>query len=70
MRSGARKTNKKKKTHEVVKQELLASLVEHSDGEGDYSELNGVVRNAKELKDGIDLVKNMKMFWKARIRRS
>ena len=69
MRGGARKTNKKKKTPEVVKQEL-ASLVEHSDGEGDYSELNGEVRNAKELKDGIDLVKNMKIFWKARIRRS
>ena len=69
MRGGARKTNKKK-TPEVVKQELLASLVDHSDGEGDYSELNGEVRNAKELKDGIDLVKNMKIFWKARIRRS
>ena len=54
--------NKKKKTPEGVKQELLASLVEHSDEEGDYSELNGEVRNAKELKDGIDLVKNMKIL--------
>ena len=53
---------RKKKTPEVVKQELLASLVEHSDEEGDYSELNGEVRNAKELKDGIDLVKNMKIL--------
>ena len=47
MRGAARKTNKKK-TPEIIKQELLASLVEHSDGEGDYSKLNEEVRNAKE----------------------
>ena len=56
MQGGARKTNKKK-TPEIVKQELLASFLEHSDGEGDYSEFNEELRNAKEPQDGIDLVK-------------
>ena len=46
-----------KKHLKFVKQELLASFVEHSDGEEDYSELIEEVRNAKEPQDGIDLVK-------------
>ena len=35
---------RKKKNPEIIKQELLASLAEHSDGEGDYSELNEDVK--------------------------
>ena len=56
MRGAARKTNKKK-TAEKVKKELLALLVENSDGEGDYLESNEEVRIAKEPLDGTDLVK-------------
>ena len=41
---GQEKQRKKKKTPEIIKQELLASLAEHSDGEGDYSELNEDVK--------------------------
>ena len=41
----------------MIKKELLTSLVEHSDGEEDYLELNEEVRNAKETRDGIALVK-------------
>ena len=41
----------------MIKKELLTSLVEHSDGEEDYLELNEEVRNAKEKRDGIALVK-------------
>ena len=44
-------------TNEMIKKELLTSLVEHSDGEEDYLELNEEVRNAKEKRDGIALVK-------------
>ena len=35
---------RKTKNPEIIKQELLASLAEHSDGEGDYSELNEDVK--------------------------
>ena len=42
----------------MIKKELLASIVEISDGEEDQLELNEEVRNVKELKDGIPLVKN------------
>ena len=48
---------KKNKTPEIVKQELLASIVEHSDGEEDYLELNEEVNIAKEPKDITALVK-------------
>ena len=41
----------------MIKKELLTSLVEHSDGEEDYLELNEEVRNAKEKRDGIALGK-------------
>ena len=51
----ARKTNKKK-TSEMIKRELLASILELSGGEQNYSELSKV-KNAKEPKDGIALVK-------------
>ena len=54
---GAERKANKKKTSETINKELLASLLENSDGEGDYSELNEEVRSAKEPQDGIDLVK-------------
>ena len=41
----------------MIKMELLTSLVEHSDGEEDYLELNKEVRNAKKPQSGIALVK-------------
>ena len=56
MTGGSRKV-KKNKTPEIVKQELLASIAENSDGEKDYLVLNEEVRNAKEPQDGIALVK-------------
>ena len=56
MRSGSRKV-KKSNTSETVKQKLLASIAEHSDGEEDYFELNEKVRNAKQPRDSIALVK-------------
>ena len=64
MHGAARKTSEKK-TPELIKQKLLASLVEHSDGEGDYLELNEEIRNAKELQDAIDLVKKYEELLKA-----
>ena len=53
---------KKIKTPEMIKKELLASVVQLSDGEEDYLEFNEEVKNAKEPKDGIALVKSMKIF--------
>ena len=64
MHGAARKTSEKK-TPELIKQNLLASLVEHSDGEGDYLELNEEIRNAKELQDAIDSVKKYEDLLKA-----
>ena len=64
MHGAARKTSEKK-TPELIKQKLLASLVEHWDGEGDYLELNEEIRNAKELQDAIDLVKKYEDLLKA-----
>ena len=52
----ARRTNKKK-TPEMIKRELLASILELSDGEENYSELSKEVKKAKEPKDGIALLK-------------
>ena len=54
-----------KKHLKFVKQELLASFVEHSDGEEDYSELIEEVRNAKEPQDGIDSAKKCGNLLKA-----
>ena len=48
---------KKNKIPEIVKQELIASIAEFSNGEEDYLELNEKVKNAKEPQDGIVLVK-------------
>ena len=56
MRGVARRV-KKNKTPEIKKQELFALIVELSDGEEDYLELNEEVGNAKEPNDGIFLVK-------------
>ena len=55
MRSVTRNT-KKKKTPEAIKQELLVSIIEIADEE-DYIEMSEEVKNAKELKDAVSLVK-------------
>ena len=39
------------------KKELVASILEVSNEEEDYLQMNEKVRNAKELKDGIALIK-------------
>ena len=53
-----KKTNKqKKKATDTIKQELLASILEVSDEEEDYLHMNEEVKNVKELKHGISLVK-------------
>ena len=52
---------KKNKTPETIKKNLLASLVEHLDGEEDYLQTKEVVKNAKDVQDYIDS-KNMKIF--------
>ena len=41
---------------EIIKQELLASILEVFEEE-DYLQMNEEVKNAKEPKDGISLVK-------------
>ena len=46
-----------KKTPEIIKQELLASILEVFDEEEDYLHMNEEVKNMKEMKDGISLVK-------------
>ena len=56
MHGVARKTNNKK-TPEIIKKELLASILEVSNEEEDYLRMNEEVKNAKELKDGICLIK-------------
>ena len=57
----ARKMNNKK-TPEMIKKELLASILEVSNEEEDYLQMNEEVENAKELKDGKYLIKNMNIF--------
>ena len=47
---------KKKKTPEIIKKELLASILEVFEDE-DYLQICEEVKNAKNLKDGISLVK-------------
>ena len=47
---------KKKKTPEIIKKELLASILEVFEEE-DYLQTREEVKNAKDLKDGISLVK-------------
>ena len=52
------------KRPEIIKQELLVSIVETSDKEEDYLEVNEEVKNAEEPKDGISLVKKYEDFLK------
>ena len=47
----------KQKTPEMIKKELLASILEAFNEEQDYLQINEDVKNAKELKDGMALVK-------------
>ena len=56
MRGIARKVNKQK-TPELIKKELLASILEVFNEEEGYLQINEEVKNAKELKDGMALVK-------------
>ena len=56
LRGVARKV-KKNKTTEMIKKELFGSILEFSNEEEDYLRMNEEVRNAKEPKDGISLIK-------------
>ena len=47
----------KQKTPELIKKELLASILEVFNEEEGYLHINEEVKNAKELKDGMALVK-------------
>ena len=47
----------KQKTPELIKKELLASILEVFNEEEGYLQINEEVKNAKELKDGMALVK-------------
>ena len=47
----------KQKTPELIKKELLASILEVFNKEEGYLQINEEVKNAKELKDGMALVK-------------
>ena len=47
------RNTKKDETPETIKQELLVSIVEISDEEEDYLEINQQVKNANEPKDAI-----------------
>ena len=56
-----------KKTTEMIKKELFAWILKVSNEEEHYLQMNEEVENAKELKDGIYLIKNMNIFWKGQI---
>ena len=47
----------KQKTPELIKKELLASILQVFNEEEGYLQINEEVKNAKELKDGMALVK-------------
>ena len=47
----------KQKTPELIKKELFASILEVFNEEEGYLQINEEVKNAKELKDGMALVK-------------
>ena len=47
----------KQKTPELIKKELLASILEVFNEEEGYLQINEEVKNAKELKDGMASVK-------------
>ena len=68
MRDVVRKM-KKKKTPQIIKQELLASILEVFDKEEDYLHMNEEVKNVKELKDSISLVKKYEDLLKGVIRK-
>ena len=57
-----RRKVKKNKTPEIIKKELLASILEVSNEEEDYLLLNEEVKNAKELKDSIYLITYENIF--------
>ena len=57
-----RRIVKKNKTPEIIKKELLASILEVSNEEEDYLLLNEEVKNAKELKDSIYLITYVNIF--------
>ena len=61
MRGIAKKMNKKK-TPEMIKKTLLVSILKVFNEEEDYLQMNEEVKNAKELKDGIALVKKHEDF--------
>ena len=63
MRGVARKTNKKK-TPEIIKKELLISILNVSNEEEDYLRMNKEVKNAKELKESICLTKKYENLFK------
>ena len=46
----------KQKTPQLIKKELLASILEVFNEEEGYLQINEEVKNAKELKDGMALV--------------
>ena len=60
MRGIAKKMNKKK-TPEMIKKNFV-SILEVFNEEEDYLQMNEEVKNAKELKDGIALVKKHEDF--------
>ena len=60
MRGIAKKMNKKK-TPEMIKKNLV-SILKVFNEEEDYLQMNEEVKNAKELKDGIALVKKHEDF--------
>ena len=57
-----RRKVKKNKIPEIIKKELLASILEVSNEEEDYLLLNEEVKNAKELKDSIYLITYVNIF--------
>ena len=54
----------RKKTPEIIKQELLASILEVFEKKEDYLQMNEEVKNAKEPKGSILLIKKYKDFLK------
>ena len=63
MPGAARRVNKKK-TPEIIKKEVLPSILEVSNEEEDYLQMNKEVKISKEPKDGISLVKKYKHLFK------
>ena len=53
----------------MIRKELLASILEVYEEEDDL-QMSKEAKNAKELKDGIYLVKKYEIFWKEQTKRS